>query len=127
MRILLDTHTLIWYEKGSSRISAKAKQLIENAENETNVSIVSLWEMAIKRSRKKLKTGKTPLEYLAKYRSAGARFLQILPVHTMVVETLPFHHADPFDRMLIAQAQTENLTILTVDKIFTHYDVKTAW
>ncbi len=69
----------------------------------------------------------TPLELLEEYETLGAELLGISPAHVMVAESLPLHHRDPFDRMLIAQAMTESLTLLTVDEQFAQYDVQTVW
>lgn len=127
MYLLLDTHTLIWHRDGNKRLSAAAFRMLANPANRVFISIATLWEMAIKRSLKKLNTEKAPLEYLAFYQSRGAKLLTITPEHAKAVESLPFHHRDPFDRMLIAQAQVEGLTILTVDEIFSQYDIQTKW
>ncbi len=127
MRLLLDTHTLIWHQTDNKRLSVKADRMIADPGNRVFVSMATLWEMAIKRSRGKLEIKESPMEYLEIYLARGVELLNISPDHIMAIESLPWRHADPFDRMLIAQAQTEDLTILTVDKIFTHYDVKTAW
>ena len=127
MRLLLDTHTLIWHQTDNKRLSVKADRMIADPGNRVFVSMATLWEMAIKRSRGKLEIKESPMEYLEIYLTRGVELLNISPDHIMAIESLPWRHADPFDRMLIAQAQTEDLTILTVDKIFTHYDVKTAW
>jgi PIN domain nuclease of toxin-antitoxin system len=127
MRLLLDTHTFIWHREGNDRLSALAGRMISDSDNEVFISIVTLWEMSIKRSSGKLATAKSPLEYLEIYQQGGAELLTVLPNHVMAVESLPFHHRDPFDRMLIVQAQQENLTLITVDEVFSHYDVPTIW
>ncbi len=127
MEVLLDTHTLIWYLFGDEKLSLNSKNIIENDANRKLVSIVSVWEIAIKISIKKFEFSK------------GLRFLveaiennnfEILPIkieHTITVASLPFHHRDPFDRILIAQCEAENLTIATKDEHFKLYDVKTVW
>ena len=108
MRLLLDTHTLLWTLVAPDRLSKNAAQAIAAEESEVFVSIVSPWEM--ERLEAQLET---------------RRFV-LLPVslrHTHVVETLPHHHRDPFDRMLVAQAQVEGLTIVTVDRLLRRYPV----
>ncbi len=127
MRVLLDTHALIWHQEGNSRLSATSDRIISHPDNEVYVSIATLWEMAIKRSQGKLETDKSPVEYLAVYLDQGAKLLGITPEHVMAVESLPLHHRDPFDRMLIVQAQLEGLTLVTVDEAFSQYDVSTIW
>lgn len=127
MRLLLDTHTLVWHQEGNSRLSATADRMIADPNNQLFVSIATLWEMAIKRSQGKLETDKSPVEYLELYLDQGVELLGITPEHVMVIESLPLHHRDPFDRMLIAQAALEKLTLATVDEKFNQYDVKTVW
>lgn len=127
MRLLLDTHTLIWHREGSASLSAAAKAMIAEPANQVIISIATLWEMSIKRSLGKLTTVKSPPEILAIYLRNGAELLAISPAHVAAVEPLPWHHRDPFDRMLIAQAKTEGLTLLTKDEVFQQYDVAWIW
>lgn len=127
MRLLLDTHTVIWHREGSEQLSPAARAMIAESGNQAFISIATLWEMAIKRSLGKLTTARTPLEILEIYKKGGAGLLPILPEHVMAVERLPWHHRDPFDRMLIAQAQTAGLTLITKDTVFQNYDVPLAW
>ena len=127
MRLLLDTHALIWHRRGSDRLSAKAARMIADPDNRVYISIVTLWEMSIKRSLGKLATAKSPIEYLEAYQKQGAKLLSVTPEHVMATELLPLHHRDPFDRMLIAQAKLEGLTVVTVDDQFSQYEVPTVW
>ncbi len=127
MRILLDTHTLIWHREGDSRLSRTAGRIIADSGNQIVISIASLWEIAIKRSLGKLEITKSPGEILAVYQSGGAELLPISPEHVMAIESLPHRHRDPFDRMLIAQAKTENLAIITKDAVFSQYGVEQVW
>lgn len=121
---LLDTHTLIWFIGGNKELSETARQAIEG-ENATNfVSIASLWEIAIKMSLGKLEL-KTPFKQINSQLSENG--FEILPVtfeDTLTVSTLPFHHRDPFDRIIIAQAVTNGLTIISRDEHFPSYKVK---
>ncbi len=127
MHLLLDTHALIWHRRGSDRLSAKAGRMIADHANRVYISIVTLWEMSIKRSSGKLATANSPREYLEAYQKQGAQLLSITPEHVMAIELLPFHHRDPFDRMLIVQAKLEGLILVTADDKFSQYGVPTIW
>ena len=124
---LLDTHTLIWFIGGNEELSQTARQSIE-AENAVNfVSIASLWEIAIKISLGKLEL-KTPFKEIN--RQLLENGFEILPVtfeDTLTVSNMPFHHRDPFDRIIIAQALTNGLTIISRDELFSSYNVKVLW
>lgn len=123
MTVLLDTHVLIWVWNGDPRLRGEARRYIENPANSVVVSIASFWELAIKSSIGKLDIA-IDLEALAG--SLDKFGFQLLPVtleHTMELAQLPFHHRDPFDRTLIAQARHEGWTLLTVDPHFSVYDV----
>ena len=115
MRYLLDTHTFIWFNQGNLLLGDTVRLLIEDANNEIHISIASLWEIAIKTSLKKL-PGHTPFDAL---RDDLIRLnIELLPIkfeHTALVNKLPFHHKDPFDRMIVAQAIYENLDLLSCD------------
>ncbi len=127
MRLLLDTHALIWHREGSAQLSATARAMIADPDNQVIISIATLWEMSIKRSLGKLKTVKSPSEILDIYRAGGAELLSIAPEHIAAVESLPWHHRDPFDRMLIAQAKVEKLILITRDEAFGHYAIAQVW
>jgi PIN domain nuclease of toxin-antitoxin system len=120
LRLLLDTHALLWTLVAPDRLSANAAQVIAAEESEVFVSIVSPWEMAIAKALGRM----DPPDDLEA--QLGERRFVLLPVslrHTHVIETLPHHHRDPFDRMLVAQAQVEGLTIVTVDRVLRRYPV----
>ncbi len=128
MKLLLDTHTLLWFIAGSASLSADARSLIEDAGHEKFVSIVSIWETAIKVSIGKMSLS-APFDVLFPHQLQINGF-ELLPVkieHTSVVTTLPFHHRDPFDRLLIAQVIEEKMTLVSVDEIFDDYSVKRLW
>ncbi len=119
MKLLLDTHTLLWFIAGSASLSVYARSLIEDASNEKFVSIVSIWETAIKVSIGKMFLS-APFDVLFPHQLQINGF-ELLPVnieHTSVVTTLPFHHRDPFDRLLIAQSIEEKMTLVSVDEVF---------
>ena len=119
MRYLLDTHSLIWFLNGDDQLSDFARQLIEDENHELFISIASLWEMSIKFSLGKLNLGQ-PFETIfpTQLESNSIAILAITVEHLTAVCNLPFHHRDPFDRLIIAQAQVELLPIISTDRIF---------
>lgn len=127
-RLLLDTHTFLWWVSDAPELSITAREAISDTGNECFLSIASCWEMAIKSSIGKLRLTK-PVERFVNdlITENGFRLLSIDLRHAAKVEALPFHHRDPFDRLLIAQAITEKLTIVTVDSLFSSYGVKLLW
>jgi PIN domain nuclease of toxin-antitoxin system len=128
MQYLLDTHTLIWLFENNPQISDRAKSLILNESNQLFVSIASLWEMTIKSSLGKLDLS-LPLSDLFTQKLIPSD-IQILPIqlpHLAILQELPFHHRDPFDRIIIAQAISENLILLSTDAVFKHYQVTCDW
>ena len=128
MRFLLDTHTFIWFVTDSSQLSTAAKALIEDEYNEKCLSIASVWEMAIKCSVGKLRF-ELPIQTFVEQqvRQNSMDLLGIQITHLAVVSTLPLHHRDPFDRLLIAQAMVEGLPIVGVDTAFDAYSVQRLW
>jgi len=128
MRPLLDTHTFIWFFTGNTKISNQARALIENQDNEKLLSTASVWEIAIKQSTGKL-SFHVPFEVFIKQQLSLNDFnlLNINLDHLAVVATLPFHHRDPFDRLLIAQSIVEKIPILSVDSAFDAYPIERLW
>ena len=127
MKILLDTHTFLWFLDGNSDLSKQARTLIENPEHEKYISIASFWEIAIKNSLGKL-TLDIPFAELKT--EAIKNSFQILPItfeDTLQLGTLPFHHRDPFDRIIISQAKENNLMLMSCDSNFSLYDVNLLW
>lgn len=124
MRILLDTHLLIWYLEGSESFSKPRRQRIVDANNDIFVSIASLWEISIKVSIGKLKISRSLSDVLQQLADQTIAILPIKSGHVLQVATLPFHHRDPFDRMIIAQAQVEFLPVMTNDNVFASYGIK---
>jgi PIN domain nuclease of toxin-antitoxin system len=120
MRLLLDTHTLIWWLEGSSEIPKAASDALRSAENAKIVSVVSIWEMRLKAALGKLKLPKNFRVILDQQPVAQ---LPILADHAHAFGELPLHHRDPFDRMLVAQALVENLTVVTRDPRLREYGV----
>ncbi|MEA5510619.1 type II toxin-antitoxin system VapC family toxin [Crocosphaera sp. UHCC 0190] len=128
MKLLLDTHTFLWFIDGSSNLSQTARQLIENKDNQRFVSIASLWEIAIKVSIGKLKLG-VSLPDLVKQQvyDNDIELLAISPEHLDILRKLDFHHKDPFDRLIISQSIVEKMTIITKDTAFISYSVQILW
>ena len=124
MRLLLDTHVLLSLLFEDGRLSAPARKTMERGDAQLIVSVVSVWEIAIKRSIGKLDA---PDDVIERIDEAGARILTITLQHAHATGELPLHHRDPFDRLLIAQAQLEGFTILTGDRAFSAYDVSVVW
>jgi PIN domain nuclease of toxin-antitoxin system len=128
MRFLLDTHTLLWSFNGSSSLSPRARRLIEDGSNEILVSAASAWEIATKVRLGKLPTGDVLISDLDAYLARlGCEALPISLDHAVRAGSLPGEHRDPFDRMLIAQAQAENLKLISNDRIFDSYNVHRIW
>lgn len=128
MRLLLDTHAFLWFCQGSVRLSATAKNAIQDASNECFVSHSSAWEIAIKVSLNKLQLD-VPYEVLFPTSVVlnGFHVLEQRIEHYQALISLPFHHRDPFDRILIAQSLQDGLTIVTCDPHFSDYNVPTLW
>lgn len=128
MKLLLDTHCFLWWFANDVRLGGRARELIGESENDIYLSAASSWEIAIKVSLGRL-TLPEPAEAYVPSRLA-AQEMQGLPiehVHALRVASLPAHHADPFDRLIVAQAQIEKLPILTVDEKIAQYEVDTIW
>jgi PIN domain nuclease of toxin-antitoxin system len=128
MRCLLDTHAAFWYFAGGSELSEKAKAAIEAGENEIFVSIVSAWEIAIKRGLGGENTSLCSVaEFFDEVAASGFALLTLEPRHVRPVETLPYHHRDPFDRLLISTAIAEDMTFLSADENVAKYAVNRLW
>lgn len=128
MKLLLDTHAFLWFIMGSPNLSSDARALIEDEGNEKFLSIASSWEMAIKVSIGKLALS-APFDVLIPEQLSlnGIGVLNITVEHTAVVATLAFHHRDPFDRLLIAQAMVEKMPIVGIDAAFDAYPITRLW
>jgi PIN domain nuclease of toxin-antitoxin system len=128
VKVLVDTHTLIFALLHDHRLTARAKQLLRSDEHELFFSLVSLWEIAIKIKTGKLNALGSSVAYIRdEMENYSMHLLPIRYEHILQLETLPAHHSDPFDRLLIAQAITESLPILTHDEKFTLYPIKVIW
>ena len=121
---LIDTHVLLWYIKGEKRLSQPVKKLIDSVDNIIYISKVSLWEIAIKSSLGRLTIG-ISLDKLSDYlRKEGFVLLDFDFADLLQLHQLPFHHGDPFDRLIIAQALVHGLTIISDDRNFVHYPAR---
>lgn len=128
MKLLLDTHSFMWFVAADARLSKTAREAIEDAANEKFVSVASAWEIAIKHSLGKIILSE-PYEIFMPRQIAvnGFELLNITVEHTAIVAKLELHHRDPFDRLLIAQAMSEGMTIISKDDAFKAYPVICAW
>ena len=128
MKVLVDTHALLWFLLGDSRLSATAREAIESSSNTRFLSDASVWEISIKQSLGKLKLAE-PFEsrLVAALERNVFEQLPIARPHLFAVSRLPFHHRDPFDRLIIATAMVENLPIVTQDSQFAAYSIDVIW
>ncbi len=124
---LLDTHALIWFLDGDDSLSKTARKAIENTRSVNFVSIASLWEIAIKVSLKKLEINTSLADVFSLVLRNGFVILPILPEEILVLAGLSFHHRDPFDRLIIAQALYNDLAVITKDDNFKAYEVNCIW
>lgn len=128
MRFLADTHAFLWFVFGDPRLSAKAEKLLGDPAAQPVLSAVSLWEIAVKVSIGKLKLGREYGDFVDEFvLRRDVEMLAIEVAHLKEYPVLPMYHRDPFDRLLIAQARTESLPIVTDDSAFKSYHVKTIW
>ena len=128
MRILLDTHSLLWFLTDDPRLSRQALTILRTAENDVVLSMASLWEIAIKSSLKKLVLAKPFAElFPQELMDNDIGLLPILLKHVSILADLPFHHRDPFDRLIISQAMAEELPVLSSDSAFLQYPVRVIW
>ena len=127
MKLLLDTHAFLWFMAGDPRLSRTARRAIEDNERELWLSAASVWEMAIKSSLRRLTLPARTSDYIADKVQRGLQILTIDWPVAAAVERLPFHHRDPFDRLIIAQAQAERVDVVTKDRVFRRYGVKVVW
>jgi PIN domain nuclease of toxin-antitoxin system len=127
MNLLVDTHILIWYIAGNPSLKPKMTDLLETTENDLSISVASLWEIAIKVGKGKLDLG---IEFHELEEILAQLNIQILPIlfsDLNVQRTLPFHHTDPFDRLIISQAINQNLVLMSADSAFSNYPVENIW
>jgi len=125
VRVLLDTQVWLWMQGAGARLGRRTRALADETSHELLLSAVSSWEIAIKFAINKLQLPEPPQQYIPdRMRRSGVSGLAIEHAHALQVAMLENHHRDPFDRMLIAQAQVERIPLLTADPVFLRYDVE---
>ena len=127
MSLLVDTHAFLWFMAGDQQLSARARRAIERTDGGWWHSAASIWEMAIKSSLGRLSLPVPAEDYIAGKIQQGLRVLPVDWPHAAAVERLPLHHRDPFDRLIVAQAQRERLAVVTKDAAFRTYDIRVVW
>lgn len=128
MKVLLDTHSLIWFFSGHPNLSNRGRQIMDDVNHQKLISLASVWEMGIKQSKGKLSLSLPLEDYINdKIKLEDFDLLPIKLNHLALISTLPFHHNDPFDSLLIAQGITENIPILSRDIAFDSYSVQRLW
>jgi len=128
VRLLLDSHTLLWAMEAPHRLSAHARQLIADPAHQRVLSVASIWELGIKFGAGRLPVTVPFRTLVARAKSDLAMaVLDIAQTHAFRVTELPRHHGDPFDRMLVAQAQVEGMSIVSADPVLSRYEVEVLW
>lgn len=128
MRFLLDTHAFLWWDAEAERLPDTLLETLQDPAHELVLSVVSVWEMQIKTGLGKLEVRTSLSTLVSEQREKNS--LVVLPVslqHVLVLSELAHHHKDPFDRLLIAQAKAEALTLVSKDEVFSRYDVPLRW
>lgn len=124
MNLLLDTHVLLWWDDGADQLGPVARDAIANPDNQIYVSAASIWEIAIKNAKGKLRFTGSPQATIGKN---GFLPLSISPQHAETAGQLDWLHPDPFDRMLVAQARTEGMILVHADSVMRNYEVPQLW
>jgi PIN domain nuclease of toxin-antitoxin system len=128
VKLLLDTHAFLWWIRDDQSLGARARKAIANERNHCFLSVASCWEMAIKKSRGNLEIPEPIDAFVAEQLAANG--FSLLPIdlrHVARVSRLPFHHRDPFDRLLVAQAIDEDMIIASADRMFEKYGIERVW
>ena len=127
MKLLLDTHTTLWTMDDPARLGRRGRQLIEDRSHEILISAVVPWEIALKMNRGKLAPHALVTNFLKVIQAQEFTFVQIHPLHAIRSALLPFHHRDPFDRLLAAQSLDLDVPLISNDAIFDRYGVERIW
>ena len=128
MKVLIDTHVFLWILVSPKKLSSRARSIIESGDNHVLLSTASLWEIAIKEQVGKLFLPNPPERYLR--RRIAESDIEMLPVsaqHALRLFSLPVHHKDPFDRIIVAQSQEEDIAIITADAVMRRYEIEVIW
>lgn len=126
-KFIIDTHVLIWHLTDADTLSKIAKKAIQNIDNQIFISIVSLWEIAIKTNIGKLNLNYSLQDIITEVKNIGFEILPIEPQNLYILEQLELHHRDPFDRLIIAQGISEDAIVITKDENFSLYPVQLLW
>jgi len=128
VKVLLDTHTFLWAIRADERLSSRAREIFIAGRNELLLSVASIWEILLKVQVGKIRFEEPAVGYLKRQIfKNNIRMLPILMDHVAHLESLPLHHRDPFDRILVAQSMEENLSLLTADPLMKSYSVSVIW
>lgn len=127
MKLLLDTHAFMWCDSEPEKLSRRVQELCKDPENILLLSVVSIWEMQIKSQLGKLKLRMPLPELIREQQENGIEILPVEPNHTFALDSLPNHHKDPFDRLLIAQAIVEGAVLVSADPLIKQYPVSVEW
>lgn len=128
MKLLLDTHTFIWWDSEPAKLSPQVLALCQDRTNSLLLSVASVWEMQIKLQLGKLKLDRPLAEIIeSQQQRNNIEILPVLLTHVLVLQSLPAHHKDPFDRLLIAQANVEEAALASSDPVFAKYIVNVLW
>ena len=128
MKVLLDTHTFLWAIRADERLSSRAREIFIAGRNELLLSVASIWEILLKVQVGKIRFEEPAVGYLKRQIfKNNIRMLPILMDHVAHLESLPLHHRDPFDRILVAQSIEENLSLLSADPLMKSYSVSVIW
>jgi len=128
MKLLLDTHAFVWWASSSAKLPSAVSAQCADPANTLLLSVVSVWEMQIKIQLGKLKVNRSLPDLVEHHRRVNQ--MQVLPInleHVLTLDSLPAHHRDPFDRLLIAQAAVENVSLVSGDQVFSNYPIKLFW
>jgi PIN domain nuclease of toxin-antitoxin system len=127
MKILLDTHAFVWMDNEPKKLSRRAQKLCQDPDNVLLLSVASIWEIQIKNQLGKLQLRMPLPEIIREQQENGIEILPIEPAHIFALDSLPNHHKDPFDRLLIAQAIVESAVLVSADPLIKQYPVKVEW
>jgi len=127
MRLLLDTHAFLWVDGEPEKLSRRAQELYEDPENTLFISVASIWEMQIKNQLGKLKLNLPLADLIRQQQENGIEILSVAASHVFALDSLPNHHKDPFDRLIIAQAISEGMTLVTADPQIRQYSAPVEW
>ncbi len=128
MKVLIDTHVFLWSIVSPTKLSSRARSTIQSGDNHVLLSAASLWEIAIKEQVGRLSLPDPPDRYLRRrIAESDIEMLSISAEHALRLFSLPLHHKDPFDRIIVAQSQEENIAVVTADAVMKHYEIEVIW